>query len=105
MTEGALDPVELSRTLGQRLGFVRQPDDEKAFADAILAQLATDRLLWAVAPVEVGGFGANISQLARITFNLARLSGLSRFDLRDAHVAGDDRGPARRRLCLLHRFS
>ncbi len=69
------DPVELSRTLGGRLAFARQPGDEKAFTDAILAQLAKDRLNWVIAPKDKGGQGASTRDAARITFNIARLSG------------------------------
>jgi acyl-CoA dehydrogenase len=75
MTAQTEDPVELSRTLGQRLDLAREPGDEKAFADAILAQLAKDRLLWVVAPNDKGGTPLSIGDTARITFNIARLSG------------------------------
>lgn len=75
MTAKTNDPVELSRTLGERLDFVRQSGDEKAFTDAILAQLSKDRLLWVVAPSDKGGASLSIGDTARVTFNIARLSG------------------------------
>lgn len=71
----ARDLVELSRTLGARLRVARHQVDEKAFADAILEQLRADRLLWCVAPRDRGGDGASIGDVARVTFNIARLSG------------------------------
>lgn len=75
MTMGSRDRVELSRTLGERIAFARrEPDDEKAFTDAILAQLREDRLLWVVAD-EADAPALSIGDTARITFNIARLSG------------------------------
>ncbi|RAK52391.1 acyl-CoA dehydrogenase family protein [Phenylobacterium deserti] len=69
------DPVELSRTLGARLGVEPAGLDEKAFSDAVLAQLRTDRLLWAPAPAALGGLGASMLETARIAANVGRLSG------------------------------
>jgi len=75
MTIAETDRIELSRTLGERLAFARrEPGDEKAFADAILAQLREDKLLWVVANDE-NAPALSISDTARITFNIARLSG------------------------------
>ena len=71
------DPrVVLSRTLGERLAFERGPGDEKAFTDAILAQLARDRLLWVVAAGEHEEEPPlSLHETAQLTFNIARLSG------------------------------
>ena len=75
MATASRDRVELSRTLGERLSFgPRQPGDEKTFTDAILAQLRADRLLWVVADEE-NAPALSIGDTARITFNIARLSG------------------------------
>lgn len=74
MTMANTDRVELSRTLAERLSLPREPGDEKAFADAILAQLREDRLLWVVADDD-NAPALSIGDTARITFNIARLSG------------------------------
>jgi acyl-CoA dehydrogenase len=67
--------LELSRTLGERLAYKRQPGDEKAFADAILAQLAQDRLLWVVASGGDDEPPLSLHDTAQITSEIARLSG------------------------------
>lgn len=67
--------LELSRTLGQRLGMARNPGDCKVFSDAVLGQMAADRLIWAMAPADLGGEGLGIGETARITYDIARLSG------------------------------
>lgn len=69
------DLVELSRTLGARLRRECAPAGEKAYADAILGQLAADRLLWCAAPRRFGGDAASLGDVARVTFHVARLSG------------------------------
>ena len=69
------DPVKLSSTLATRLAFPRTPGDEKAYTDAILSQLKQERLLWVVAPQETGDAALSIADTARITFNIARVSG------------------------------
>jgi acyl-CoA dehydrogenase len=74
MTMANTDRVELSRTLAERLSLPREPGDEKAFADTILAQLREDRLLWVVADDD-NAPALSIGDTARITFNIARLSG------------------------------
>jgi acyl-CoA dehydrogenase len=71
----ARDPVKLSASLGERLPLTRPAADEKAFADAIVQQLRADRLLWCMAPKDRGGDATGLGELARITFNIARLSG------------------------------
>jgi acyl-CoA dehydrogenase len=67
--------LELSRTLGERLGVERSPGDEKTFTDAILRQMAKDRLIWAMAPKDLGGEGLSLGETASITCDVARLSG------------------------------
>lgn len=69
------DPLALARSLAQRIALKRAEADEKAYADAILAQLKDDRLLWAAAPKAKGGEGLSVADLARATFHIARLSG------------------------------
>ena len=71
----AIHPVDLARTLGDRVGRNRVPGDEKAYTDALLAQAAQDRLLWVIAPDQTGVAAASVGDVARITFSLARLSG------------------------------
>jgi acyl-CoA dehydrogenase len=70
----AQDPAALSRTLASRLGAGRAELDEKAYADAILAQLRADRLLWPATPGS-GGRTLGVLDCARITADVARLSG------------------------------
>ena len=67
--------VALARTLVERLACARTPGDDRAYVDALIAQLRADRLVWAPAPAEVGGLGCSAMDLARVTFHLARLSG------------------------------
>ena len=69
------DPVARARTLGRRLGIARTPGDDKSFADAIVARLREDRLLWAAAPRDRDGLGLPIGAIARVTFHVGRLSG------------------------------
>lgn len=69
------DPVALSRTLARRIRVKRSELDEKGYADAILAMLRQDRLLWPAAPGHLEGRGLSTLQAARITANIARLSG------------------------------
>lgn len=69
------DPVALSRTLGKRLAGDRTQLDEKAYAEAILQRLRADRLLWPAGPAGSGARTLSLIELARVTANVARLSG------------------------------
>jgi acyl-CoA dehydrogenase len=75
MRNSCRDRVGLSKTLGERLAQSRTVGDDKVFADAVLRQAGADRLLWVVAPDVDGEPPLSISDIARITFNIARLSG------------------------------
>jgi acyl-CoA dehydrogenase len=66
--------VELSRTLGNRVGMKRDSTDTRTFATALLQQMIADGLIWAVAPVDIGGPGLSVEDTARIVANVARLS-------------------------------
>lgn len=67
--------LERARTLSERVGLKRRPGDEKAFADALLAQMRADGLLSVVVGPEHGGPGLSLAETARITERLARQSG------------------------------
>ncbi len=53
----------------------RQPGDEKAFADLLLARMRETGLLSAAVPPEFGGPGLGLGAVARITERIARHSG------------------------------
>ena len=72
-TTGA-GPVELSKTLGQRITEQNGWGREKAFADAVLDQVRADRLVAVTVPTEHGGDGLSALDAARITFNISRVS-------------------------------
>jgi acyl-CoA dehydrogenase len=74
-TESAVTYLERASTLTERVGLKRRPGDEKAFADALLAQMRADGLLSVVVPPAFGGPGLNLIQTARITERIARASG------------------------------
>lgn len=67
--------VSLARTLADRVAFDRGEGNERAYVDALIAQLRRDRLVWAAAPVAIGGLGGSLGELAQVTFHLARASG------------------------------
>lgn len=71
----APDPRSLSRTLKDRFCVTRIPGDDKAYADGLLHQLQSDRLIWAMAPRQNGGSGFSLKDTARLTFDIATLSG------------------------------
>ncbi len=69
------DAVELSRTLGDRITVTNGPGREREFTDAILRQLRDDKLIAVVVPASHGGPGLGTADIARITYNISRLSG------------------------------
>ena len=81
MTEDA-DQGEVARsyldkavTLAARVGRKRIPGDDKAHADALLAQARADGLLSVVVGPAYGGPGLGLAETARITERIARQSG------------------------------
>jgi len=67
--------LERARTLGERVLPQRQGLDEKAFADLIVNELKSEGLIAAVVPASHGGPGLGIAEVARITQDIARVSG------------------------------
>jgi acyl-CoA dehydrogenase len=74
-TETAIDYLDRARALAERVGLKRRQGDEKAFADALLAQMRADGLLSVVVPPAFGGPGLSLTETARITERIARVSG------------------------------
>ena len=74
MPQDTTDPVEQSRTIGNRVGIKRDSTDARTYATALIRQMQTEGLIWAVAPVELGGPGLSVEQTARIVAHVARLS-------------------------------
>lgn len=70
-----LELLEKADSLARRLAITRQPGDEKAYADALLAQMRQDRLLSVMVPPAFGGPGLGLAETARITERIARHSG------------------------------
>lgn len=70
--------LEKADSLARRLAMTPEPGDEKAFADALLAQMRQDRLLSVMVPPAVGGPGLGLAEMARITERIARHSGSAR---------------------------
>lgn len=68
------DAFRLAATLRERTP-IEPGTDPKAMADALLEQMRRDRLVWAMAPPERGGYGLSLSETARITFLLGKASG------------------------------
>lgn len=68
------DGVELSRTLGDRIAAPNDAGQEREFTDAVLQQLRDDRLIGVVVPASHGGPGLSTADIARITYNVARVS-------------------------------
>ena len=70
-----VDFCDLAASLTTRLGVKRRPGDEKAFADALIAQMRADRLMAVVVGPDHGGPGLGLAEVARITERIARHSG------------------------------
>src|SRR5688500_6694685 len=68
------DAVELSRTLGERIATPNGLGHEREFTDTILRQLRDDQLIGVVVPASHGGPGLSTADIARITYNVARVS-------------------------------
>lgn len=68
------DIIGLASSLRERAG-LDPAADVKAQTDALLRQMQQDRLIWAMAPAERGGFGATLADIASLTFQLAKTSG------------------------------
>lgn len=68
------DLIGLASSLRERAG-VDASADVKTQTDAMFRQMQRDRLVWAMAPAERGGFDATLSDIASITFQLAKTSG------------------------------
>jgi acyl-CoA dehydrogenase len=68
------DAVRLAASLRERTP-IEPGSEPKAVADALLEQMRRDRLVWAMAPAERGGFGLTLRDSARVTFQLAKASG------------------------------
>ena len=67
--------LDRATTLATRLGLKRRPGDEKAVADALLAQMRADGLLSVMVGEAFGGPGLSLTDTARITERIARVSG------------------------------
>lgn len=74
-TRDAAHFLQLSDTLAERTGAKRVPGEDKAFTDALLAQMRADGLLSVSVPPAFGGPGLPLADIARITFNIARTNG------------------------------
>lgn len=70
----APDYVELSRTLADRVSCTNGPGREREYTDAILQQLRDDRLIGVAVPPSHGGPGLGTADIARITYNISRIS-------------------------------
>lgn len=70
-----VDYCDLAASLTTRLGLKRRPGDEKACADALLAQMRLDGLMAVVVGPDHGGPGLGLAEVARITERIARHSG------------------------------
>lgn len=68
------DPIELSRTLASRIKQQNRWGAERAYTDAVIQQLRDDRLIGIVVPATHGGLGSSVADVARITYNIARIS-------------------------------
>lgn len=68
------EAVSLASSLEKRAE-VDPAADSRTATDALLKQMQRDRLVWAMAPVDRGGLGADLSETARITFQLSKISG------------------------------
>lgn len=68
------EALRLASTLRERTPIV-PGSDAKVVADALLDQMRRDRLVWAMAPAERGGYGLDLRETARVTFHLAKASG------------------------------
>jgi alkylation response protein AidB-like acyl-CoA dehydrogenase len=75
LAAGANAFVERSKTLGERVSVKPRAGEEKIFADAVLSLVRSDGLIGAIVPVDHGGGGLGVGDIARITFNIARVSG------------------------------
>jgi acyl-CoA dehydrogenase len=72
--QAVVDAIALASSVRKRAN-VQPAADTRAETNALLQQIQRDRLVWAMAPVERGGFGASLSDTAKITFQLAKASG------------------------------
>ncbi|MFK7880407.1 acyl-CoA dehydrogenase family protein [Roseobacter sp.] len=67
--------LALSDNLVERAGVKPTPGGDKAFTDALISQMRTDKLLSVSVPPAFGGPGLELAEIARITFNVARQNG------------------------------
>ena len=67
--------LDRARTLAERVGLKRRPGDDKAHADALVAQMRADGLFSVVVGPAHGGPGLSLADTARITERIARASG------------------------------
>lgn len=65
----------LASSLAERVDIKLAPGREKAYVDALLAQMRVDGLLALPVPESLGGPGLGLADIARITFSIARQSG------------------------------
>lgn len=67
--------IEAAKCIGDRCGVKPLAGQEKAYTDALLAQMREARLLSVGIPTENGGPGLSLTDIARITFEIARQDG------------------------------